>query len=131
MLPPQAVASAVRNGSDPNSLFQSNPLAQNMTPDAMASQPGLQQVPPPGSQAQNPMFPQQPDPSAGMQQPNAGVPGAAPQMDESMMLVQAVIDRLTHHSKVTEKTLAAIAKQLDANSAMQDGTAPANPPTAA
>ena len=115
LLPPQAVASMVRQGGDPNSLFQQNPLAQNMTPDAMGGNPSLMQPPPPGSQAQTPGQPPMPPPQAGMAQPQAGVPGQEPQMSEAEMILNALSDRLAHHSKITEKTIAAITSMIDAN----------------
>lgn len=122
MLPPQAVASMVRNGSDPNSLFQQNPLSQNMTPNAMGADPTLMQQPPAGSQAMNPtMPPPSAGPQAGMAQPNMSGPDGQPQpMDESTMLIKILGERLDHHSTITEKTLGAIVKQLEANQAMQN-----------
>lgn len=113
MLPPQAVASMVRGGDDPNSLFQQNPLASNMTPGAMGVDPTLMQQPPVGSQAMNPTMP----PSGPAPMPPVAPDGqsSAPQLSEAEMILQALSDRLAHHSKITEKTIAAITSQLDAN----------------
>lgn len=110
MLPPQGVAAAVNRGASPMGMFQQNPMASNVTPDAPTFDPGLATQPNAGSQAQNPMMPPQPDPQAGMQQPTGGVQP----MDQSTMILQALQSRLEHHSKITEKTLSTLQKMVEA-----------------
>lgn len=127
MLPPQAVASLVRSGGTPGQLFQQNPLAENMTPGAAGYDPTLAQQPAPGSQAQNPMQPPMPDPQQGMAQPTVGQPGQDPQqLSEAQMILNALTDRLAHHSKITEKTVATLGKMIEANGSIQDNSAAAN-----
>lgn len=121
MLPPQAVAAAVRRGSDPNSLFQQNPLASNVTPGAPTYDPSLAPQPPAGSQATNPM--QQ---SAQMQ---GQMPGGQQPMSESEMILNALIDRLGSHSKMGEKTVSTLMKMIEAGIPTQPDQQ-ANPPTA-
>lgn len=114
LIPPQAVAAAVRRGGDPNQMFQQNPMASNMTSDAMGADPSLMPPPQAGSQAQNPMLPPQPDPQAGMQQPQNGLPGQPQPLDQSQMILDTLADRLAHHSKITEKTIAVLSKMIEA-----------------
>ncbi len=127
MLPPQAVASLVRSGGTPGQLFQQDPLSQNMTPGSAGYDPTLAQQPPPGSQAANPMQGQMPDPQQGMQQPTVGQSGQDPQqLSEAQMILQALSDRLAHHSKITEKTVSTLGKMIEANGAIQDNSPAVN-----
>lgn len=125
MLPPQAVASMVRSGGTPGMLFPQDPLSQGMTPDAVGYDPTLAQQPAPGSQAQNPMQPpmQQPMPPVAPD----GTAGQDPQqLSEAQMILNALSDRLAHHSKITEKTVSTLGKMIEANGSIQDNSAAAN-----
>lgn len=119
ILPLQLVASMVRRGADPNQMFQQNPLSQNMTPGAMGADPTTMPQPPMGSQAQSPM------PQSSMQPSMQQSTGQVQPMDESTMILQALQDRLSHHSKVTEKTISTLTKMIEAGIPVQP-----NPPTA-
>jgi hypothetical protein len=113
MLPP----SLLRNGqTTPGQLFQQNPLSQNMSPSAMGADPSLMQQPAPGSQANNPTMPgQMPMPQAGMQQPNGQPDSGTPQLSEAQYILNALADRLKHHSKITEKTVNTLSDMIAAN----------------
>lgn len=130
MLPPQMVASMVRNGGQPGQMFPQNPLSQGMTPDAMGADPTVMQQPQVGSQAMNPTMPQGQSPIA----PQAGQPdqmqGAAqpPQTSEAEMIIKVLGDRLAHHSKITSGTIQTLQKMIEANMPLPDsmgGTPPA------
>lgn len=115
MLPP----SLLRGGqTQPGQIFQQNPLSQNMSPGAMGADPSVMQQPAPGSQAGNPtMPPGTPPPMAGMQQAN-GQPGSQdPQLSEAQYILNALADRLKHHSKITEKTVNTLSDMISANGA--------------
>lgn len=113
MLPPNLM----RGGqTSPGQIFQQDPLSQNMSPNAMGADPSVMQQPPAGSQAGNPtMPPGVPPPMAGMQQPN-GQPGSTdPQLSEAQYILNALADRLKHHSKITEKTVNTLSDMINAN----------------
>lgn len=127
MLPPQAVASMIRGGASPTSLFPQNPLAQGQLPGSAGFDPALQQQPqmpvPQVAGGPAPMPGQPPMPQPG----GAPMPGAQPaapaEQDEAMMLAQVLADRLAHHSKITEKTVSAIINQMGANAQVSPPTA--------
>lgn len=129
LLPPQAVAAAVRRGSSPNGLFQQAPLSAGMTPGAPGYDPSMQTPPQPGTQQTNPMNPSMPGQPTGMP-PQAGMGDATPPMDESTMILQALQDRLEHHSKITEKTVSTLAKMVEAGIPTPDQQGQQNAPTA-
>lgn len=113
LLPPQAVAAAVRRGSSPNGLFQQAPLSAGMTPGAPGFDPSM--ATPPATPGQtNPMTPSMPGQTPGMPPQDGMAPGVQP-MDESTMILQALQDRLEHHSKVTEKTISTLSKMIESN----------------
>lgn len=112
MLPPQAVSSMIQGGGSPSSLFQQDPLQQNQTPMSPSFDPSLagQQLPPtaqqpvPGQPGQQPMPPVAPDGQS-----------PAPEMSEAQMILQALTDRLAHHSKITQKTVNTLTDMISAN----------------
>lgn len=108
MLPPNLL----RGGqTTPGQMFQQNPLSQNMGPSAMGGDPSLQAPPPAGSQAVNQGVP----PPMQLGQPTAGQPdNGAPQMSEAQMILNALEDRLQHHSKITEKTVSVLSDMIQA-----------------
>lgn len=120
LLPPQTVQAAMARNSNANGLFNQSPMSAGLTPDAMASDPSLQSPTPPGAPPQNPMMP----PQDNQQGQLAGQP--AP-LDESQMILQALTDRLKHHSSVNLKTIGTITKMIESQ-LPQDPTQ--NPPTA-
>jgi len=120
MLPPNLL----RGGSTtPGMMFQQDPLAQNMGNGAMGAQPGLQAPPPAGSQATNQsMPPGTPPPMAGMSQSN-GQPGSTdPQLSESQYILNALAERLKHHSKITEKTVNTLSDMIASQQPQPDPT---------
>lgn len=112
LLPPAAVAASVRRGASPNGLFQQAPLAAGLTPGAPGFDPSM--VTPPATPGQsNPMTPSMPGQPVGMP-PQDSMAGGTPPLDESAMILQALQDRLSHHSKVTEKTISTLSKMIEA-----------------
>jgi hypothetical protein len=85
-------------------IFQQNPLATGMSPSAMGGDPSLQTPPPAGSQAVNQSTP----PMAGTGQPQNG----QPPISEAQYILEALADRLAHHSKITEKTVSTLAQMI-------------------
>lgn len=119
--PSQMLPSNLLRGgqTSPGQIFQQNPMAQNMSPAAMGGDPSLAQQPPVGSQAIDQTMPQQGQP---------GLPGQPQPMDESKMILDALIERGKHHSKVEAKTLDTLIKMITAGLPAQDPNQ--NPPTA-
>jgi len=120
MLPPQAVAAMVRRGASPNGLFQQAPMQAGATPGAPTYDPSMATPPQAGTQQQNPMMTPPPGTTPGQpMQPGqpqlAGQSGDVQPMSESQMILNALQDRLEHHSKITEKTLSTLTKMLEAN----------------
>ena len=97
-------------------IFQQNPLQQGVSPSAMGADPSLMQQPQPGSAAGNPTMPPgggQPMPG----QPQAGQPASAmlgtdPQISEAQYILNALADRLKHHSRITEKTVSTLSDMI-------------------
>ncbi len=123
MLPPQAVASMIRNGGTPGMLFPQDPLSQGQTPGAAGYDPGLAQQPPIGSQQ---IQPQQGMPPVAPNGQPGGQQGQEIQPSEAQMILNALADRLNHHSKITEKTIATLDKMIDANISVQSNSPEAN-----
>lgn len=105
MLPP----SLLRGGQSNPGLFQQSPLSQNMSPSAMGGNPQLMQQPQAGSQANNPTMPA-PQQQAGQQMPA----GQNQQVSEAQYILQALAERLKHHSKITDKTVSTLAQMIQA-----------------
>ncbi len=118
MLPPNLM----RGGqTTPGQIFQQNPLSQNMSPSAMGADPSLMQQPQPGSDAGNPTMPQPPG--------APGLPGEqSPQISEAQYILNALADRLKHHSKITEKTVSTLSDMIGAGLPVSNDQA--NAPTA-
>lgn len=111
--PSQMLPSNLLRGGQttPGQIFPQNPLATGMSPSAMGGQPGLQPPPVAGSQAINQGVP----PPMQLGQPTAGQPdNGAPQMSEAQMILNALEDRLQHHSKITEKTVSVLSDMIQA-----------------
>src|SRR5579864_1848636 len=126
MLPPNLL----RGGqTQPGQIFQQNPLSQNMSQSAMGDQPGLQPPPPPGSSAINQSMPGSPPmPQAGMQQPNGQHDSGNPQLSESQYILNVLADRLSHHSKITQKTINVLSDMITSQLPVQNEQS--NAPTA-
>ena len=129
MLPP----SLLRGGqTTPGMIFQQNPLQQGVSPSAMGADPSTMQQPQPGSQAGNPTMPPgggQPMPG----QPQAGqaasaMPGTDPQVSEAQYILNALADRLAHHSKITQKTVNVLSDMIQSQLPQDQGQQ--NAPTA-
>jgi len=105
-------ANLLRQGqTSPAQLMQGqNPLATGMSPAAMGAQPGMQPPPPPGSQAVNQSAP----PPPGVNPGSAQLPGQPQPLNESQMILDALIQRLGSHSKISEKSVNSLLKILEA-----------------
>lgn len=127
MLPPQLL----RGGQNSAATFMpQNPLATGMSPSAMGANPSLMQQPAPGSDAGNPTMPgPTPPPLAGMQDANAQPGSGQPQLSEAQYILNALADRLKHHSKITEKTVSTLSDMISAQAPTPDEGG-GNPPTA-
>lgn len=111
LIPPQAVAAAVNRGASPNGLFQQAPMQAGLTPGAPGYDPSMQTPPQPGTDQTNPMA----QPPPGTDPGSSSLPGQPQPMSEAEMILNALTDRLNHHSKITEKTVSTLQKMLEAN----------------
>ena len=115
--------------TSPAQLMQGqNPLATGVSPSSPTFNPANVTPPPPGSQAQSQMM----QPPQGTQPGSPQLPGQPQPMDESSMILNALIDRLGSHSKISEKSVNSLLKILEAHAIPpeQQDQQQGSPPTA-